>query len=305
MAQTYTSRRNRFGDLCNNSSSTTLTLADNLINASEKRIISARDWPFLWRQYTKTTVASTQAINLPAYTVRPQGVYVTVGSYRYTPREVTNREQWDKLNQVTVTSDIPTHYFVYDGQLLLFPIPASSSNTVTFNGRRVARDLNIADYTAGTITTVATSGVTTTVTGSGTTWHTGMIGRYIRITDGDVANTLSGDHIWYEIATVPSSTTLTLTRTYGGTAMAAASAAYTIGQVSLINEPHDMLPVYDALRIYFTSVDPNQPKAQLYKQMYDEDYAQMVKDWGSKLNVVIDDGTGGYDQINPNLIVSY
>lgn len=301
---TYTGRRNMFGNLCNNSASATLTLADSLLNDSEKRIIAAKDWPFLWKQYTKLTVAGEQTINLPAYTEKPQGVYVTVGSYRYSPKEVSVRSEWDRLNQVVISSDIPTHYFVYDGQLLLFPTPATSSNVVTFNARRKARDLNVADYTTGSVTTVATSGVTTTVTGTTTAWHTGMIGRYIRITDGDVANTLSGDHIWYEIATVPSATTLTLTRTYGGTAIAAATAGYAIGQVSLIPEPHNQLPVFEALHIYFTSVDPNPAKAQLYEKMFKDGYENMFQDYGNRVNVVLDDGDGGFQQTNPNLFVT-
>lgn len=300
---TYTSRRNLFGDLCLNSTSATLTIADRLMNDSEKRIISAKDWPFLWKQYTKVTTTS-QAINLPAYTSHPQSVYVTVGSYRYSPKEVSTRTEWDKINEVVVTSDIPTHYFIYDGQILLFPTPATAGNTVTFNARKLARDLNVADYTTGSITTVATSGVTTTVTGSGTTWHTGMIGRFIRITDGDAANTLSGDHMWYEIASVPTSTTLTLTRTYGGTAIAAATASYTIGQVSLIPEPHNQLPIFEALKIYFTSIEPNADKAQLYGGMFDSGYAQMVRDFGSKMDVVLDDGNSKNEQFDPNLHIT-
>lgn len=299
----YTGRRNLFGTLCNNSAAATLTAADILMNMCEKRIMSARDWPFLYKQYTKTTVASQQAYALPAYTQTPQSVYVTVGSYRYSPREVTTRTEWDRINEVVVSSDIPTHYFVYDNQILLFPTPSSSGNTITFNARRVAADLVTADYTTGTITTVATSGVTTTVTGSGTIWHTGMIGRYIRITNGNAANTLSGDHIWYEIATVPTSTTLTLTRTYGGTAMAAASATYTIAEVSLLPEPHDSLPIFEALKLHFTSIDPNIAKAREYANAHKEGYAQMVRDYGSKLNVVIDEGMNTPDPINPNFLI--
>jgi len=299
----YTGRRNLFGDLANNSATVTLTLADTLMNTAEKRIVSAKDWPFLWRQYTLTTAASTQAYTLSAYTQHPQSVYITVGSYRYSPKEVTNRAEWDVLNATSSTSDTPTHYFIYDGQLLLYPTPTSASNTITLNARRKLRDLNVADYTTGTITTVATSGTTTTVTGSGTTWHTGMIGRWIRITDGSAANTLSGDHQWYEIATVPTSTTLTLVRAYGGTAMAAASATYTIGQMTLIPEPHCELPVYSALEVYFTSVEPEATKAALYKRLYDEGYAQMWLDHTSKMNVVLDSGEET-DVINPNNFVS-
>lgn len=302
---TYTSRGVLFGDLCNNSATATIALAQKLMNMEEKRILSMRDWDFLWRQYTKTTVANQQAYKLPAYTRKPQSVYITVGSYRYTPEEVTNREDWDRLNQVSVVSDSVTHVYYTDGQAEFYPIPATSSNTITFNARRVSRDLVTADYTTGTVTTVATSGVVTTVTGSNTTWSTAMIGRMIRIDSSNSALTLSGDGFWYEIATVPSTTTLTLTRTYGGTAMSAASATYTIGEIGLLPEPHDMLPIFSALKIYFTSVDPDQGKATLYGNMYNDGYDIMVADHGSKVNVVIDDGTGQYEGMrNPNLHIT-
>ena len=299
---TYTGRRNLFGDLCNNSASATLTLADTLMNLQDRRIISAKDWPFLWRQYTKNTVADESSIKLPAYTYKPQGVYVTVGSYRYTPTEVTNREDWDKLNATTFSSDIATHYFVYDEAIELFPTPSTSNNVVTFNARRRTKDLTISDYTTGTITDIATSGVTTTITGSGVTWGTGMIGQYIRVNQTNAA--LGGDGFWYEIASVPTSTTLTLVRTYGGTAITGASATYTIGEGSLIPEPHDILPVYAALNVYFTSTDPNKTKADLYGNLFNDGYDQMVRDHGSKVNVVLDDGTGQYENIvNPNLYI--
>lgn len=291
-----------FGSLANNTASATLTLADSLMNDSEKRLIASKDWPFLWRQYTLTTAASTQAYTLPAYTNHPQSVYVTVGSYRYTPKEVSTRSEWDMLNEVTITSDIPTHYFIYDGQVLLFPRPTSASNTITVNARRRARDLTRADYTTGTITSTVTSGTTTTVTGSGTTWSAAMVGRWIQITGTDAANT--GDGMWYEIATVPSSTTLTLTRAYAGTAISAGTATYTIGEVSLIPEPHDQIPVFEALSIYFGSVNPKPAEALFYKQKTDEAYTTMFKDYTSKSNVVLDDG-GDNEDINPNLLVSY
>jgi hypothetical protein len=299
--QTFVGRRNLFGNLVNNSASATLSLADTLINMAEKRILSSRDWPFLWRQYTKTTVASQQAYILPAYTNKPQGIYVTVGGTRYIPEEVSSREEWDELNQVVVTSDSVTHYFSYDGRIELYPIPATTGNTITFNARRIVRDLSASDYVTGTITTVATVGTTTTVTGSGVTWGAGMIGRYIHIDQSNAANW--GDNYWYEIATVPTTSTLTLVRTYGGTAITTGSATYTIGECSLIPEPHDMLPVYEALKIYFTSVDPNTNKAEEYGKYFIEGLDFMVRDIGGKESVVITD-CDDEDMKNPNFFIT-
>ena len=298
---TFVGRRNLFGKLVKNTSSETLSLADTLMNIAEKRILSSRDWPFLWRKYTKTTVANQQAYQLPAYTQKPQGVYVTVGTTRYVPEEVSDIDEWNELNSTVVTSDSVTHYIVYDGQIELYPIPATSNNTITFNARRVLRDLSASDYITGTITTVDTVGTTTTITGSGTTWGTGMIGRYIHIDPTNAAN--GGDNYWYEIATVPTSTTLTLVKTYQGTSITAGSATYTIGEASLIPEPHDSLPLYEALKVYFTSVDTNQAKAQEYERYLKDGYAQLVADYGSKVSVDITDYEDSEIE-NPNLYVT-
>ena len=377
---TYTSRRNLFGNLCNNSSTTTLTLADTLMNDSEKRLIATRDWPFLWRQYTIASIASTvtvtiaspgvftltghgfnvgtaiyfsttgalptglsagityyviasgltanafqvstqiggvavnttgtqsgthtvltQSYALPAYISKPQSIYVTVGSYRYSPKEVTNRRDWDKLNEVQISSNIVTHFFVYDGQIQIFP-RQSSSNVITFNARRIAKDLQIADYSTGTVD-IVTNG-STLVTGSGTTWTTPMAGRWIKITPSNTTAS-AGDGYWYEIDAVTSATTLILRRPYGGTSLTTgAGASYTIGEVSMIPEPHDQIPVFEALKIFYTSVDPNPPQAKFYGQLSSELQTQMFADYSSKTNVVLDDGNTK-DFINPNLLVSY
>lgn len=380
--QTYTGRRNLFGSLVNNSASTILTLADTLINASEKRILSAKDWPFLWRQYTISSVASTvtvtiaspgvftlashgfqigtpvyfsttgalptglaagttyyviaagltanafevsttlggSAVNtsgsqsgthtvytqryaLPAYTEKPQSIYITVGNYRYVPKEVANRDEWDRLNEVQITSNIPTHYFVYDNSIEIFP-RQSSTNVITFNARRRLKDLSIADYTTGNVD-IITNG-STLVTGAGTpAWTTPMAGRWLKVTSSNTAAS-SGDGYWYEIDAVTSATTLILRRAYGGTSLTTgAGAAYTIGEVSLIPEPHDQLPVWEALKIYFTSVDPDPTKAQLYAAMFENGYRQMFLDYGSKINVVLDEGINTSKPINPNLLISY
>lgn len=287
-----------FGSLANNTSSATLSLADTLMNDTEKRIISSRDWPFLWRQYTDTTTANTQAYALPAYTDHPQGVYITVGGYRYVPEEVSTREEWDELNETVRYGDSVTHYFVYDNNIEFYPIPATSSNVITFNARRRGRDLNTADITSSTITTLANGSKALTVSGGLTTQ---MAGFWIRPTFSTTANT--GDGFWYEIAAVTNSTTATLQREYGGVSISAGSAASTIAQLSLMPEAHQQLPIFEALNIYFTSVEPNPTKATLYGNKFKDGYQYMVRDYGSKMSVVLDDGEDD-EMTNPNLQVS-
>lgn len=302
----YTGARNLFGDLVNNSSSGVLTLADTLINQRRRVILTARNWWFLEKPFTLTTIASTQFLDIPGDIDRlTSDPYVTVSSTRYTPREAPSRAFWDNLNETSYTSDFPEYWYLFNGQLGLYPTPATAGNTITFTAKQRVRDLNVADYTTGAITTTATTANVTTVTGSGVTWHTGMIGRWIRITDGSAANTLSGDHQWYQIATVPTSATLTLENPYGGTALAAASATYAIGQMSILPEAYDELPVFLALQIYFASIEPNSEKATLYASMAKDLYTQLLADHANKTGGrVLDYGLEEDPIVNPNLCIS-
>lgn len=296
----YTGRRQSFQDLTNASDATTLALGDRLMNQSEKRILTARDWPFLEKLDTSlVTVASQAAYTLPQRVSKPKSIYVTVSSVRYVPQEITSREQWDRQNVMAYTSDFPVYYYIFAGQVHLWPTPATSSNTIGLIYRNTPKDLTIADYTTGTISTTSGS----TITGSGTTWTAGMVGQYLRITDGSAA--LQGDGYWYEIATRVSNTSVTLTRPYAGTALAAASATYTIGQMSLLPEGYEDLPVFDAVKQYFATVQPITEKFTLYDGMFKDLMKQMTNDQGDKSSSpVLDYGIGSPRFTNPNLTIT-
>jgi len=276
-----------FGSLANNTETSVLLLADTLMNQAEKRILSSKPWPFLEKQYTVNTDSTAQFVSIPMYVDRAESVYVTIGSQRYAPLECPSRQLWDMLNQTTYTSDIPEYFFIYDGKIGLYPAPASSGNVITVNGKLLAKDLSIADYTAGTVSAV-TNGATT-VTGSGTTWTAKMAGRWLRITDSDTANT--GDGHWYQILSVASTTSLTLVRAYAGTTITAGSADEVIAQWSLLPEAYQMLPVYEALKTYFTSVDPETDRGDRYDKEAEKMLIQLSADHGSKSqSVIIDEG---------------
>ena len=294
--KSFTQIRNLAGTLSNNSASTNLTLMDELINDSLRSIYSMGDWDFLEKTATASTVASQQFYALPFDYSKLKGVTVTIGSFVYTPKEVPNREMWDRLNESSTTSDIPEFFFIFNGQLGFFPKPSSTtSNAITYIYRRQAPDLNIADYTTGNVSAI-TSG-STTVTGSGTTWTVPMANRYLRVTATDTAGQ-SGDGLWYNIASVASATSLTLSKAYNGTTITG-NTAFTIGQMSFLPEEHQDLPLYRALGIYFTSVQPEMQRAQMYKQMFDDEVSKLKADHLDKThNVVVEDM--GIVMLNPN-----
>jgi len=239
---------------------------------------------------------------LPQYIDRVSSLYVTVGTYNYTPRECPSRDMWDRKNMVSVQSDIPTWWYVYNGKLGLFPRPATPGNIITINSKQLARDLTVADYTTGGILTAVNGSAT--ITGTGTTFTQSMVGRWLRITESDTAN--KGDGYWYRILSYTSATVITLEKPYQGTAITAGSAAYTISQCSLLPEQYQDLPIYGALRTYFTSVQPDQAKAQLYGGFYDALYKTMESDYSVKnQSMVLDDGSGNYfNEPNPNLFLT-
>ncbi len=104
------------------------------------------------------------------------------------------------------------------------------------------------------------------VIGSGTSWATGMAGRYIKITNTSAAN--GGDGFWYQVDEVIDATHLTLTKQYTGTPIVAGTATYTLGEMSVIPEAYDIAVVYRTCALYWKDHD-NDAKADYYWRLYD------------------------------------
>lgn len=299
----FTSRRNLFGKLALNTSATNLTLGDELMNEFDREIVSDKRFNFRNTSSTDTTVASQQFYDLPNDLGSLINVTVVVGSTRYVPKEITSRRQWDIINQTTTTtSDTPDFYYLdkQTGQVGLQPIPSSAGNTMTLNYQRNFKDLSIADYTTGTIVT-ATNG-STAVVGDSTVWTAQMAGRWVRFTDSDTANT--GDGYWYEISSVTDATNLTLVKPYKGTSIAAGSATYAIGQMSLIPEAHQKLTIFKALWIYFASIQPEPTRATLYKNLYKEGRETLLQDQLNKSSSPVMSELRDENINNPNIFVT-
>lgn len=295
---TYTTERTQYGLLSGDSSAINLTLGTFLINETRRQILSSRRWSFLNKSKTLSTVASQQSYDVPYDFSWLNSVYVTIGSTRYVPIEIHSNNEWNRINQNVSLSDIPQYFFIRNSTIEFYPTPSSStSNAITFIYGRKQKDLSIADYTTGTITSIANNA--SAVVGSGTTWTSKMVGRWIRFTDSDTANT--GDGEWYEVASVESATALTLDLLYGGTSISAGTAAYTMAQVSLLPEPYQMLPLYRALVHYFTSIKPDTTKSRLYNDMYVNLFTELESTESSKSsNNVLFDGINETNFYNPN-----
>lgn len=137
----------------------------------------------------------------------------------------------------------------------------------TFTNSSTAVTWSDATTSASTTTiTVNGSGGGSIVTASGTTFTLDMEGRYINITQTTAAN--GGDGFDYEIADYIDSTHIILTKPYEGNAIASGSAAYTIGQCSVIPQAYDIAVVYRSCALYWQK-EGALDRAKTYWMMYD------------------------------------
>lgn len=269
--KSFTEAKQLLGSMAKVASTDTnnINLLVQFFNDSVKTICNIRGgkWWFLETTETRDTVASQQAYPIPANIRKLMSVTVTVGDTVYTPTPVYDKGAWEQIIASNLgESDVPVAYYKQGNEVLFAPTPATSANTITYRGRLNVKDLSIADYTTGTITTV-TSG-STTILGTATSWTTAMAGRYLRITDADADD--KGDGFWYKISEVTSATTLTLEAPYEGTDISAGAANYIIGQMTPLPEAYDMAPIYRALALYSAINDPLHPNvATNWWKLYD------------------------------------
>lgn len=268
-------------------------MGDTFINQAYRQICAVRPWYWLEGSSTAVTVADQQAYALPYDYDKMIDVYQTVGAYKYIPREIVSQDDWDRLNQQTsYESNYPIYWHIYAGQILFWPIPSTASQTITYNYRKNVVDLSIADYTTGTLSTAGT----TTITGSGTSWNASMIGKYLQVTPTSTAAT-NGDGFWRKITAVASATSLTLDIAYTGSNVTGAS--YIIGQVPALPEAFQDTPVYKAAEIYFTTIEPEPNRAQMFRQMYDDKFQGLVDDSKKSANTWVRTPVpGGLENVN-------
>ena len=91
----------------------------------------------------------------------------------------------------------------------------------------------IAEYTTGTVTATNAS---TTITGSGTTFTSGMVGRKIRIADGE----------YYTVATYSSATSITIDVAYAGSTTSGATYSIYQDAYDLPSDCMSVVGVWDA-----------------------------------------------------------
>lgn len=232
-----------FQTLSNDASTGTQTLAKTLVNLANHRILGRGDWNFNKDSKDYTTVALQQEYDPPYNADKIEFVNFYAGSIWYAPKEMRSDDYWTILNRTTVYSDAPQfwHISTRTRKFGLYPIPSSAGNTIRVVFTKKIRDLSVADYTTGTVTTVANS---ITITGAGTTFTPRMVGSWIKITS---TTTVLGD-MWFEINGYTSATVITVRESVP---VAVAGASFTISELIPFPDGFEDIPLWFALDKYY------------------------------------------------------
>ncbi len=268
---TYKEDTRKFCNVDSNNTAAVDVIGTN-INDSIRTICNLQGGKLRFLEATKDmfTVANQDGYQIPNGFRKLIDLYIYSGSGSssdtiYSPEMVFDPTKWKTILQYRLgTQDVPYFTYVENQKFYIQPIPSTSGNLIRLRGRLQTRDLSIDDYTTGTVVSIANGG--TTVVGSGTTWTADMVGRYINITQTTAAN--GGDGFWYQIGGFTSATQITLTKPYEGTSISAGSAAYTIGQCSVIPEAYDVGVVYRATALYWDN-QGDLERAKSYWLKYD------------------------------------
>ena len=255
--QTYTD----FQSITNDASTSSLALAKTYINNCVHKILSLSDWNFNKSYKDYTTAASQKEFEKPYNAAKVSDVYVYTGGVWYVPKEIKTDALWKKINYVAITSDVPSYWFVNNetGNIELYPTHNTAGDTVRVKFTKRIRDMSVADYITGTLTTVVND---QTILGAGTTWVDKMEGSWLKIT-----STVEpiGD-MWFEIESITDTTHLEIKENMP---VAVAGASYVIAEMIPFMDGFEDIALWYSLDKYY-QMREKPTLAREYERMWKE-----------------------------------
>lgn len=208
---------------------------------------------------TATTASAQQYYQYPNGVIDTEACTVTVGSVVYALTTVYDQHAWDVLNAIQIQpSTYPTYIFPRKNDFGLWPIP-QAAYTITLNYYPRYVDLLVDDYTTGSVTVADGS---TQVIGSGTTFTTGMVGRYFNITD----TSINGYGQQYQISAWVSSTEVTLANYWQGNGTS--GLTYRIGQCPEIPDEGGITLADGVTADFYFGIRNDPTTAQLWENKF-------------------------------------
>lgn len=253
-----------------------------------------------------TTAISTVGVQnyaIPADVSKIKNDTINVGQLKYQPTFIESIQDWDMINFLPYTSDIPNYCFIYNGTMRIFPIPSSTGNIITFNYKTRVADMTYTDYSTGTLANAGMTVGSTTVTGTSTVWtvYPQSVNLLYQNLYLRADPSTGGDGIWYPILKFNSATSLTLALPVVNAPNITTATTYTIGQMPLLGEDfHDMI-TYGALKSYFATIVPDKNRFEQFDNLYKE-RKEMLNDYEGTKQVNVDLGDTP-QAVNPNLFI--
>lgn len=259
-----------------NDGGTTKTNIKQDVNQGLKLLKNATRRYWTRKQITADLVSGQQDYQLPADFVRATEITITANGIVYPLVEVPSEHIWNELNVIpAVTIYIPTKYFIKGFNVIsVWPAP-STSNVGTLT---VSYEPNLPDYTLADVTgTASVTNNSVDITDSATSFVTSMTNAWFTVTDGTGGN-------WYQIASVPTSSTLKLANYYIDETNAAAS--YLIGACPDIPPDYHMALVYYAVYQFFLK-RKDLGQANMYLSMFQELRDEYMETYSNKTTGVV------------------
>lgn len=165
---TFTGQQTLFTTLTNNTSAANVTFANTFINQYTLELVHKFPALFSEQTFQLQTYPNQQLYTLPLQLRKVNTVVINVGNtgsgvpttvtgagFNWPVKECPTMEYWNELNMTNnITSDIPLYYFVYNGQIGIYPKPAAGYNPITIRGQVEVTSISQADVTTTTIVAV-------------------------------------------------------------------------------------------------------------------------------------------------------
>lgn len=219
-----------------------------------------------------TLFASQRSYFLPPDAIKPKTVRVLSGTTWYPLEEVKSVDRWHQMIGFDHTSNIPTHWIVFNEQgnlhIELDPIPSvgvSEGFEIVYEGHQ--RPLLFpAEYSTGTI---ALAKGDYQVTGSGTTFTSSMVGQFLMPTSGQFA---------YDISAFVDTTHIQIANFFQETTLS--GQTFVIGELLRLPPEFDFTPVWGAVAQYYKPT--NSAKSKEFESWYARDLLMLQDKYKSK-----------------------
>lgn len=271
-------------DLTNDVSSGTLTFFQRFLNEGYKYVLNDFGRPNIERTYQATTrtpsnplVQADRVYQLPSDFLFLKSLVLVIGALEYPLMEEESQEMWDYRTRIQ-QSGVSSLYFLrprfgsFSGaEVMLDPIP-TVGNTLRIVYEATDKDLSASAVNNTTNpATVTFTQASQAVTANASVFSAGMVGRYIKTTDGD--------GLWYRIIAYVSATQVTIENYYQGATVG--GTGWTVNEAFNLPEEMQQLPVYYAIW-HFYEKKKDMTQALKYQQYFESELAKAKVRWATK-----------------------